>query len=124
MVELAEALASLTVANAQSEQLREEVEQLRNELEQLNQQTPVYQSEEVPIEQEQSLPSKVEPGEQSVETTNVPLDPFTAIEQDLDDIDWLVPAVPDKPVVVQPEPEPQPQPEPAYSADPRQLSLF
>lgn len=120
--ELAEALASLTVANAQSEQLREEVEQLRNELEQLHQQTPVYQSEEEPIEQEQSLPSKMEEDEQSVETTYVSLNPFTAIEQDLDDIDWLVPAVPDKPVVVQPEPEPQP--EPAYSADPRQLSLF
>lgn len=120
--ELAEALASLTVANAQSEQLREEVEQLRNELEQQHQQAPVYQSEEEPIEQEQSLPSKMEEDEQSVETTYVSLNPFTAIEQDLDDIDWLVPAVPDKPVVVQPEPEPQP--EPAYSADPRQLSLF
>lgn len=51
-----------------------------------------------------------------------PVDPFAAIEQDLDDIDWLLPVEPDVPVAAEPEPEPEVQPKP--KPDPRQLSLF
>ena len=42
--------------------------------------------------------------------------------EDLDDIDWLMPAEPDP----EPEPDPDPEPEeaPKHYNDPRQLSLF
>ena len=133
--ELAETSASLTVANAQ-------IEQLRNELDQLRSDDPISSPsklEEVPEErgrvsvspskQEQPeeiaiSPSNIEQVEESVaiDGANSSKNHFAVIEQDLDDIDWLMPAVPDKPVIT--EPEPEPEPEPMFTADPRQLSLF
>ena len=57
--------------------------------------------------------------EPKLESTPVPTAP--AID-DIDDIDWLMPAEPDAPA---PEPEPEPEPTPAPRVvDPRQLSLF
>ena len=51
-----------------------------------------------------------------------PRDPFAGIADDIDDLDWLLPAVPDAPPP--PEPEPEPEPQPKVKPDPRQLSLF
>ena len=101
--ELAEARVSLTVANAQIEQLRNDLEQLRSTS---------------PSNTEQAVESM------TVEKEETTSSHFAVIEQDLDDIDWLMPAVPEKPVFTEPEPELEPEPEPMFAADPRQLSLF
>lgn len=107
--ELDETRATLTVANAQ-------IEQLRNELEQLSQQLAGSTLSEEKSTDHQPA------GQEEPNNTPSAVNHFAAIEQDLDDIDWLLPAVPDQQVVV--ESEPEPEPESQLAADPRQLSLF
>ena len=130
--ELADLRASLTVANAQ-------IEQLRNELEQLRSTSPSKEGvpagrgrvsistakQEQPEEMADST-SNVEPLEEGValDEASPSKNHFANIENNLDDIDWLMPAVPDQTVIAESEPEPETEPEPILSNDPRQLSLF
>ena len=140
--ELAEANANLEIAaqvqqkleeveqfkekkNSEIAKLKEQVKLLEKQLEQQKQE-PAVASQPIENKSAEHIEPKKKPAPQpepvKKSAKSMPRDPFAGIEQDLDDIDWLVPAVPDP--VPDPEPEPEPEPQPITKPDPRQLSLF